>query len=198
VHFAHSARLSADVRAAMIQVGYMAKRIVKRPDWLKANQVVDVYSVSNCISKDFADYINYWKHNGFWLFDSPEIIYALARENSVDIRDARLFFYEVYNLEYDDDRKNWERFGREESFTTNVVVPSKKSLMGYDVVTFSTGNVAECSPLSCNSIAGEVSTNEHCLLKSLEEAKRLLEDGKFENSEPGPYRIFAVHSVSWS
>jgi hypothetical protein len=44
----------------MIQVGYMAKRVVKRPDWLEANQVVDIYSVSNCNSKDFADYINYW------------------------------------------------------------------------------------------------------------------------------------------
>ena len=181
----------------MIEAGYMAKRVVKRPDWLKADQVVDIYSVSNCNSKDFADYINYWKHNGFWLFDSPEIIQALARENSVDIGDTQLFFYEVYGLEYDDDRENWKGFVPEESFTTNVVVPAEKSLVGYDVVTFSTGNSAECSPLSCNSIASEVSTNEHCLLASLEEAKRLLEDGKFNNSEPGPFRIFAVYSVPW-
>jgi hypothetical protein len=179
----------------MIQVGYMAKRIVKWPDWLKANQVADVCSVSNCVSKDFADYINYWKHNGFWFFDSPQIISALARENSVDMTDTQLFFYEVYDLEYDGDRESWEKFGPEESFTTNVVVPAKKSLAGYDIVTFSTGNSAECSPLSCNSIAREVSTNEHCLLISLEEAKKLLEEGKFKNSEPGPFRIFAVYSV---
>lgn len=69
--------------------------------------------------------------------------------------------------------------------------------MGYDVVTFSTGNSAECSPLSCNSVAREVGTNEHCLLICLEEAKRLLEEGKFKNSEPGPFRIFAVYSVPW-
>jgi hypothetical protein len=181
----------------MIQVGYMAKRVVKRPDWLEASQVVDIYSVSNCNSKDFADYINDWKHNGFWFFDSPEIIRAVAREHSVDIGDTQLFFYEVYNLEYEDDRKSWERFEPEESFTTNVLVPAKKSLAGYDIVTFSTGNSAECSPLSCNSIAREVSTNEHCLLTSLEEAKRLLENGKFNNSEPGPFRIFAVYSVPW-
>jgi hypothetical protein len=114
----------------MIQAGYMAKRVVKRPEWLNANQVVDVYSVSNCNSKDFADYINYWKHNGFWFFDSPEIIYALARENSIDITDTQLFFYEVYELEYDDDRKTWKRFEPEESFTTNVVAPEKNSLAG--------------------------------------------------------------------
>jgi hypothetical protein len=120
----------------MIQVGYMAKRVVKRPDWLEASQVVDIYSVSNCNSKDFADYINDWKHNGFWFFDSPEIIRAVAREHSVDIGDTQLFFYEVYNLEYEDDRKSWERFEPEESFTTNVLVPAKKSLAGYDIVTF--------------------------------------------------------------
>jgi len=181
----------------MIQVGYMAKRVVKRPDWLEANQVADIYSVSNCSSKDFADYISYWRHNGFWLFDSPEIIHALARENSLDLRDSQLFFYELYDLEYDDDGESWKTFGPEESFITNVVVPDRKSLEGYDVVTFSTGNSAECSPLSCNSIAAQVNTNEHCLLKGLEEAKGLLEDGKFKNSEPGPFRIFAVYSVPW-
>lgn len=181
----------------MIPVGYMAKRVVKRPEWLKANQVADIYSVSTCVSHDFAGYINYWKHNGFWFFDSPEIIQALALENSIDIKDTRLFFYEVHDLGYDDDRRSWERFGPEESFATNVVVPAKKRLAGYDVVTFSTGNSAECSPLSCNSIASEVSTNEHCLLQSLAEAKRLLEAGKFKNSEPGPFRIFAVYSVPW-
>ena len=65
----------------MIPVGYMAKRVTKKPDWLKADTVHDVYSVTNCLSKDFADYINYWKHNGYWFFDSPEIIQNLAREN---------------------------------------------------------------------------------------------------------------------
>jgi hypothetical protein len=48
----------------MIPVGYMAKRVHKRPDWLQAPHVVDIFSVSGCISEDFADYINYWKHNG--------------------------------------------------------------------------------------------------------------------------------------
>ena len=53
----------------MTPVGYMAKHIASRPDWLKANEVEDIYSVSNCVSDDFADYINFWKHNGYWFFD---------------------------------------------------------------------------------------------------------------------------------
>jgi hypothetical protein len=34
--------------------GYMAKRDLK-----------DVYSVSSCVNENFADYIEYWQHNGF-------------------------------------------------------------------------------------------------------------------------------------
>lgn len=58
----------------------MAKRVVSQPDWLQANGVEDVYSVSGCTSKDFADYITFWKHNGHWLFDSPNVIEQVARE----------------------------------------------------------------------------------------------------------------------
>jgi hypothetical protein len=75
----------------MIPVGYMAKRVVKKPDWLKATNVVDLYSVSSCFSEDFADYINYWKHNGYWFFDSPEIIRIVAKEHSIPIEGTRSF-----------------------------------------------------------------------------------------------------------
>ena len=48
-----------------------------RAQWIKAERVSDIYSVSGCVSKNFADYINYWKHNGYWFFDSPRIIQLL-------------------------------------------------------------------------------------------------------------------------
>ncbi len=65
----------------MIPLGYMAKRVARKPDWLKTNQVEDIYSVSNCTSHNFAEYIQFWKHNGYWFFDSPEIITKLAEEH---------------------------------------------------------------------------------------------------------------------
>jgi len=49
----------------MVPAGGMAKRVVARPDWLHAERVSSIYSVSGCISEDFADYINFWKHNGY-------------------------------------------------------------------------------------------------------------------------------------
>lgn len=181
----------------MIPAGYMAKHVAARPDGLKANQVKDIYSVSNCISDDFADYINFWKHNGYWLFDSPEIIRSVAKEHSIDIINARLFFYEIYEYEYDEDEKSWNPFVPESSFETHVIQPVTKKLEGYDVVSFYVHTSPECSPLSCNSLASEIETNEYCLLPTFEKAKDLLEQGKFANSEPGSYRIFAVYSVKW-
>ena len=181
----------------MIPAGYMAKHVAARPDWLKSNRVNDVYSVSNCISDDFADYINYWKHNGYWLFNSPEVIRDVAEEHFLDLTNTKLFFYEVYELEYDADEKSWKPYAPESSFETDVSRPDAKTLEGYDVVTFHSHTSPECSPLSCNSLASEIETNEHCLLPSFERAKKLLEEARFVNAEPGPHRIFAVYSVQW-
>ncbi|HYM76257.1 MAG TPA: hypothetical protein VE377_09800 [Candidatus Dormibacteraeota bacterium] len=190
----------------MIPVGYMAKRVYKKAEQLKVRaitasfekmpQVVDVYSVSNCLSKDFADYIRYWKHNGYWLFDSPEIIKNLAKENSIRLEETSLFYYETHEMEFDGER--WVPWSSDPSFPTNIVLPVGKEFQGFDVVCFSLKTSPECSPLSCNGIAEEVQTNSHCLLDTFAEAETSLNDGKFENAEPGPYRIFAVYSVDWS
>ena len=177
----------------MIPAGYMAKRVFQKPDYLKTAQVQDIYSVSACISGYFANYISLWKHNGYWLFDSPEIILAVAREKLIDVTPTTLFYYEVHELEFDG--KSWSAYAP--NFAVNVIPPPSKKLEGFDVVTFFARSSPECSPLSCNSMAEEVPTNAHCLLASFEEAERLLNSGVFNNSEPGPYRIFSVYSVDW-
>jgi len=179
----------------MVPAGYMAKRVVARPDWLRAEHVSSVYSVSGCMSEDFADYINFWKHNGYWLFNSPEVISDIAREHQIDVRGTVLFYYEVHELQFD--AGQWTPFASEPSFPTAVSVPEAKVLEGYDVVSFSSQTSPEHSPLSCNGLASEVDTNTRCLLKSFEQTRTLLENGTFNNSEPGPYRIFAVYSVAW-
>ena len=175
----------------------MAKRVVTRPDWLKSQRVADIFSVSGCISEDFADYVKYWKHNGWWLFDSPQTILELAFAQSIDLADTTLFFYEVYDLQFWDGSSRWEPIQPEASFKTAVIVPDKKTLHGYDVVNFCALTSPECSPLSCNGVADDIATNEHCLLPSLEIAKELVEAGKFDDTEPGPFRIFAVYSAEW-
>ena len=174
------------ISMGMVPAGYMAKRVVPPPDWLGVARVSSIHSVSGCIAENFADYINFWKHNGYWLFDSPEIIIDIAREKEIDLAETVLFFYEVHELQFDSGE--WMRFEPEPSFGTVVSIPEVSVLEGYDVVTFFAQTSPECSPLSCNSLASEVETNSRCLLPSFEQAQELLENGAFNDSEPGPYR----------
>jgi hypothetical protein len=68
-----------------------------------------------------------------------------------------------------------------------------RRLLGFDVVTCSVQTSPGCSLWSCNNFAEKIEVNESCLLRSFEEAKRLVEAGSFANSEPGPFRIIAVY-----
>lgn len=179
----------------MIPIGYMAKKIALKPHWLKNNQVEDIYSVSDCISHDFDDYINYWQHNGYWLFNSPEIIQKLAEENNIQLDGLQFFYYKAYEYQYYHDSSEWKTYEPEHAFETNIKVPRHKTLEGYDIVSFSLQNKPECSYLSCNYMAQTIQVNQHCLLKTLEYAKNLLNDKVFDDCELGPSRILAVYSI---
>jgi hypothetical protein len=173
----------------------MAKRIALRPEWLKAKGVVDIYSVADCNSADFCeDCFLYWKHNHYGFFNSPNVIREVAHEDDVDLEGTRLFYYEAYELEYHEAQHGWNPFSLGKGYVTNVVKPGNHHLEGYDIVTFSQG-LPEHSPLSCNHKAESIPVNEHCLLDSFEDAKRLIDQGEFKGCEPGFYRVIAVYSI---
>ena len=192
----------------MIPVGYMAKFRTPRPEWVKAQSyrvtdlslLADLYSVSDCVQNRFEHFIDDWQDgevepkNDYRLYDSPDMIRQLADRHGVDLTGRQLFFYEVYEQEYDEDDAQWYSF--EPSFQTQgVVAPSMKTLEGYDVLSSGGWPNPGCSCWCIVNMADE--TDEHWLLPSLERARRLLGDGQFDNSEPGPFRIFAVYSVGW-
>lgn len=154
----------------------------------------DIYSVSDCVNDTLADYSNGWKHNGFWMFDSVADIQTAAVANEIDMQDAMLFFYEAYESEFDGDDR--PPISPEAPFETQVSIPPIKHLEGFDVVTFCDGPNSH-SPLSCNGVAADIKTNQHCLLESLDEAFAAIEGDAFGQCEPGPYRIYAVYSVPW-
>lgn len=178
----------------MTPIGYMYKIVAARPDWLKAPGVADIHSVSACISDNFDDYIKYWKHNGYWLFDEPRIIEDLAKDAKIDLSGMTLFYYEAYEQEFDEKTGTWSAFAAEPDFKTDVRAPADKHLQGFDVVEFSAHNDPGCSPLSCNGLAAELPVNRNCLFDSFEAAKDALDCGLFVNCEPGPYRIIAVYT----
>ena len=178
----------------MIPIGYVYKRVAQKPDWVTAANVDDIYSVSGHASKNFAEYIKYWKHNGYWMFDRPAAMKEISIEERIDLSDMTLFYYEAFEKQFDEHTKGWSRFEPEPSFPTHVEEPRSAHLEGYDVTTFYLNN-PQCSPLSCNDLAKKIAVNRHCLFETFNQAKEALEAGKFDNSEEGPFRIIAVFTL---
>ena len=184
----------------MISVGYIYKKVAPATNWDDRSRdgIKDIYAVSDCISRKFTDdYIKYWKHNNFWFFDTPVPMEEIAANESIDLSEMTLFYYEIYEEEYNDDTHTWESIQVEELIAqlSDVILPKEKRLEGFDVVCFFKPISIECSPLSCNGLDSTIPVNQHCLIDSFDEAKNALESGLFTNSEPGPYRIFAVYTV---
>src|SRR6185369_8831917 len=107
----------------MIPAGYLAKQVCRTPDWLKNDCVEDIYSLSGCVSQMFCDYVPKWRHNGYWLFDSPGIIRGMAAADCIDLSNSTFFYYEVFEKQFDERTKVWESFELEKSFQTAVVEP---------------------------------------------------------------------------
>ena len=174
----------------MIPLGYMLKNVASpAPEWMNTPTVTTVHSLSNCVSSNFADYIQLWKHNGWWLFDTPKAVKDAAASQGIAAGRLGLFYYEAYDQQYDDEGNGWQPIAPDDAFPTEVIPPDRATLSGFDVVT------PECSPLSCNGLAAHLPVNERCLFDSFEEADAALERGEFRDSEPGPYRIVAVYHV---
>lgn len=170
--------------------GYLPKRIRRPSDWLHLPTIVEVCSVSSCISP-VAD-ANARLRNALDLYDSPELARSAATGE-----DWRLFAYKVLPIRYD------ER-GCEDAWPWPAVaptpLPSGFRSIGFDVVNDATEMEIyfphACSPLSCNGAAERWPVNAHCLLDSLDvaiaAARRFANDE--EPVEPGPYFVVEVLS----
>ena len=180
----------------MIELGYMAKHVAARPEQLSVVHVVDICSVSNCISDDFTDFTAYWMHNEFFFFDSPDIIRKICARDNISMPDLQFFFYRGHDLQFDAVDKKWEKYGSDLSVAENVESPRSIQRLGFDVVTYSMQNAPQCSPLSCNYLASEIPVNKHCLIDKLDDAIKHLESGSFDNTEPGPFRIIEVNTYA--
>jgi hypothetical protein len=65
-----TAMASMELRLA----GYFPKRVVPRPSFLDdAPSVVDICSVSHCISPAPRDWVGHWLHNELAFFDNPDL-----------------------------------------------------------------------------------------------------------------------------
>lgn len=167
--------------------GYFPKIVIREPDWLKEAPVVEeICSVSNCISKAPPDWIDRWKHNKMWMYDSPELAWSVVPEQ--DRGRYTLFAYRILPHLFNES-------GETELVLPDlsvVPIPDEFSRIGYDAVSRSCGTNFECSPLSCNHMAPEYPVNKHCLVDNLDTAVTMARTFARGNCEPGPYCVIEV------
>lgn len=181
----------------MVPMGYMAKRIIAKPDWLKNANVKTLFSVSGCNSHNLiCTEEDESLLNGYWMLNCRCDADRVLELGAEDDGQPQTFYYELYPEQWNDSLGKWESFSVDSRRGVTIEVPQTPTLEGFDIVSFSLGDQPECSLLSCSHLAERVKVNEHCLLPTLEDAKSVLASAEFHGCEPGPYRILAVYSLN--
>src|ERR1700744_3281073 len=126
-----------------ILIGYFPKRRTRPPDWLKGAPIVEqVCTASTCCGmRPNVDWINLWRHNDMWLYDSPELAWNILSEEEKP--ECEVHAYRMLPVLFDR--------GQQQPFQVpplNVQpLPASYKRLGYDVVSRPTGNAFGCSPL---------------------------------------------------
>jgi hypothetical protein len=173
----------------LIDGGFFPKLVAPRPDWLKVASVVEICSVSECVSPGPPDWIKQWLHNSWGWFNCMKD--ALRVVPPAERGKYRLFAYRLHS-----------DFWRDGA-PVQVIVPSDVTpeptprtfrSLGFDAANSNAVGVLglECSPLSCNSGAEKLPANEHCLFSSLDAAIAGARDFSSGNWEPGDYYVVEV------
>lgn len=149
-------------------VGYSARKVAPRPDFLAHAPIVDVCSVSDHFSESAPDWFERGAHNAAGYFDTEELAWSVVPEAE---RDAyTLFSYRAVCVRFDGEIS--EPWSPTDEWPGLSAIPdlSAYESIGYDIVNSSFGERFDCSPPSCNSIANEQAVNEHCLIDDLDVA----------------------------
>jgi len=173
----------------MIPAGYTVKFVHEKDDWLKASNIKNIYSVSECISKCPINHYDHWKFNSLVFYDNEKILEELLVKDVINKSELTWFYYEIFEKEILNGI--WKEFEVEK---LNVEKLDSYKLVGFDIACYSIGSSHDCSPLSCNRGAEVFEVNEFCLINKLEDAinsaEKIDKDGGYE---PGPYRILGVY-----
>lgn len=167
-----------------VLIGYMAKRTARAgPEHKLPPHVREIASVSSCISEDPPGWIERWVHNELGFFDSPELALSVVPPEERPAYD--LYAYKALPLLFDPPRElEW-------ALPEGGVLPPDFRSLGWDVVGRS-GELFDCSPLSCNYMGARLSVNASCLFDRAEDALDFLRFDKVRGCEPGPYAVVEV------
>jgi len=175
-------------------IGFLAKNIAPRPEWLKADSVREICSLSNCISKTHPEAFEQWKHNRFDLYRTEALAMEVIPE--AERADYEVFAYKLWPVMFDEGgQREFEPLALPGDEPPWAAEPewSQWKFLGYDLVGRGMGGF-ECSPLSCNGYAAECKVNEYCLIDDLAEAMALgkIFGGPESHVEPANYFLVEV------
>lgn len=173
-------------------VGFLARKVALRPEFLAQAPIDDVCSVSEHISPSAPDRLERCAHNSAGFYDSEALAWSVVPE--AERYAYTLFAYRAVCIRFDD--RNSEPWSPADEWPGLPASPdlSAYAPIGYDIVNTSFGGWFECSPLSCNSMADQQAVNEHCLVDDFEVAMELgsLFADEAVRVEPGPYHVVQV------
>lgn len=174
-------------------IGFLAKKIAPRPDWLKVESAREICSLSNCISKMHPDAFAQWKHNRFNLYRTEALALEVIPE--AERIEYTTFAYRLWPVKFDQGGQGEfvpEKLEGEDPWADELDWSGWERL-GYDLVGMGMGGF-ECSPLSCNGYAAECTVNACCLIDDFDEATAI---GKIfgdpaSHVEPATYYLIEV------
>lgn len=172
-------------------IGYFYKKVIQDENYTKALNnlnVREICNASSCFFEEPDGWMERWKHNGYFLYNSSDIAHAVI-EGLDDKDEYVLYAYKQFPLKIENGCVI------EEEIVTESIEPIDKEFrfLGYDVVSKHMSEQFGCSPLSCNDGAKMMKTNDCCLFSSYEEALTGAKEFSSGMWEPGPYYIVEVY-----
>ena len=62
-------------------IGYFAKPTMKRPQRFEVPQVEEICCWAGCQINPLFDWIDEWRHNAEWVFNTPELAWSVVPES---------------------------------------------------------------------------------------------------------------------
>jgi len=173
------------VKSTLVLIGYFPKRRTPAPKELRAAGAVEICSVSECLAPGPEGWVEAWLHNAQGCFNSPDDARRVIGEATGEFQ---VLAYRLLPVRF----RKGHADPIEVSASGITPLPPSFRPLGFDVVSRSTSDGFECSPLSCNLMALEVTVNRHCLVDGLEVARELASRFSVEEPEPGSYYVIEV------
>jgi hypothetical protein len=192
-------------------IGYFPKRQPAPPAGLPmpgVPHVTEVASTAHYTADGPPNWIDQWRHNELWFFDSEALARkvigeAIAitivpdpqRDPPWQVQLTRpagaiydFFAFKLFPVCFVE--------GRQEEYVLPhlncLPLPPDYERLGYDAVNRTCCPHFECAPLFCNGMATEIPVNRYCLIDALERALEVARDFSVRKPEPGTYFVLEV------